>query len=227
MGGRMASSQSHVFNLCFHGIGSPGRPLEPGAAVYWIDERTYLDVLDLVVDRSDVRLSFDDGNRSDVAVGLPGLVDRGLTAEFFVLAGRIDEPGSLSADDLRTLTAAGMTIGSHGWHHESWRDARGDRMNDEFVRARTTIADVVGRPVTSVACPLGLYDRRVLGELRREGYSKVMTSDRAIARAGSWLQPRFSLRAGDDASSIAEVLTAPRPISAWRSRARILAKSLR
>ena len=218
--------QEHVVNLCFHGIGTPERPLEPGEAQYWIDERTYLDILDVVSDRLDVRLSFDDGNASDVAIGLPGLLERGLNAEFYVLAGRIGEPGSLTADEVRALQSAGMTIGSHGWHHTSWRDARGDRIDAELVGARTTIADIVGRPVTVAACPLGLYDRRVLGELRRHGYTKVMTSDRAVARSGSWLQPRFSVRAGDDAAYVAALLGEPRR-PAWSSRARILAKSLR
>jgi peptidoglycan/xylan/chitin deacetylase (PgdA/CDA1 family) len=218
---------AHVVNLCFHGVGAPGRSLEPGEADYWITERTFIDVLDLVTGREDVRLSFDDGNRSDVAIGLPALAERGLTAEFFVLAGRLDEPGSLSSEDLRSLRDAGMTIGSHGWHHSSWREAHGERHDDEFVRARARIAGVTGRPVTSVACPLGLYDRRVLRALRRQGYTKVMTSDRAVARPDRWLQPRFSLRAGDDVGTVERLLAPPRRRDAWRADARILVKTLR
>ncbi|GAA1969436.1 polysaccharide deacetylase family protein [Nocardioides panacihumi] len=216
-----------LYNLCFHGIGTPERPLEPGEADYWITPRTYADVLDLVVGRDDVRLSFDDGNRSDVAIGLPGLLERGLSAEFFVLAGRIDEPGSLSAADMRALAAAGMRIGSHGWDHVSWRDATDAGLEDELVAARRAIGEVVDRPVDTAACPLGLYDRRVLGALRRLGYTRVMTSDRAVARPDAWMQPRFSLRAGDDAAYVAELLRPPGRIPTWSANSRILAKSLR
>ena len=51
---------------------------------------------------------------SDFVYGLPALLDRGLTATFFVVAGRLGEPGFLSENDVRTLVSAGMTIGCHG-----------------------------------------------------------------------------------------------------------------
>lgn len=44
----------------------------------------FAQVLEAVAKRSDVRISFDDGNASDVEVALPRLVD--LTAEFFLPA---------------------------------------------------------------------------------------------------------------------------------------------
>ncbi len=82
--------------------------------------------------------------------------------------------------------------------------------------------------VDTAACPLGGYDRRVLGELRRREYRRVMTSDRATADPGTWLQPRFSIRADDDVASVERQLIGAR--AAWRrarNDVRILAKSLR
>ena len=52
-----------------------------------------------------MRLSFDDGNSSDVEIALPALRERGLPRRFFVVAGRLDRPGSLSRDDVRELHA--------------------------------------------------------------------------------------------------------------------------
>src|SRR5690349_5004764 len=92
-----------VFNVCFHGIGRPARLLEPGEDAYWISADTYHRILDSIAPRSDVRLSFDDGNISDVEIGLPGLLERGLTATFFPLVGRLDQPGSLGHDHVREL----------------------------------------------------------------------------------------------------------------------------
>ena len=110
-----------VVNLCFHGIGTPARDTEPGEDAYWISTDLYRRVLDVVAEDPHVRISFDDGNASDVEIGLPGLVERGLTATFFVLAGRLDQPGSLAVDDVRALATAGMRIGSHGMDHRPWR----------------------------------------------------------------------------------------------------------
>jgi peptidoglycan/xylan/chitin deacetylase (PgdA/CDA1 family) len=216
-----------VTNLCFHGVGAAERTLEPGEEEYWITESTFLGVLDLIAGRDDVRLSFDDGNVSDVAIGLPALRDRDLRGEFYVIAGRIGETGSLSSSDLREIRAAGMTIGSHGMHHRSWREAREVLADDEFDRARSAIAEASAGPVTSAACPLGLYDRRVLRELRERGYDKVMTSDRARADPRAWLQPRFSVRRHDSVTDVAALLTPVSLSNDLRSQTRMMLKRLR
>ncbi|SDD56532.1 polysaccharide deacetylase family protein [Nocardioides lianchengensis] len=187
---------THV-NLCFHGIGRPGPEREPGESSYWIGTDLFHRVLDLVADDPRVRLSFDDGNASDVEVALPALVERGLHATFFVLAGRLDDPRSLDADGVRLLQAHGMTVGTHGMDHRPWRGMDPATATRELDRARTDLAAVTGRPVEHAALPLGRYDRVLLSRLRARGYAGVHTSDRAWAREGAWLQPRFSLRATD------------------------------
>ncbi len=197
-------------NVCFHGIGTPRRELEDGEARYWIPADRYLEILDVLTGDDRVRISFDDGNVSDIEDGLPGLVDRGLDATFFVLAGRLDQPGSLSSDDVRSLVAAGMRIGSHGMAHQPWRGLEDGERHRELVEARDRLRSVSGRPVEEAALPLGRYDRRLLGELRRLGYRAVHTSDRRWARSSAWLQPRFSVHADDTAESVRrQVLATP------------------
>lgn len=197
-------------NVCFHGVGRPRRELEPGEERYWVGIDTFQSVLDLLVGRDDVRISFDDGNWSDVEYGLPALLDRGLSATFFVLAGRLGQQGSLDADAVRHLAGHGMSIGSHGMDHATWRRMDGETATRELVDARELLSDVVGAPVTEAACPRGQYDRRALQQLRHAGYDAVHTSDRARAHADTWLQPRFSVRDDDSAETIArEVLSPP------------------
>jgi peptidoglycan/xylan/chitin deacetylase (PgdA/CDA1 family) len=198
-----------LVNVCFHGIGSPARELEPGEAPYWIAESEFLRILDVLAGREEVRLSFDDGNASDVEIGLPALRERGLRATFFALAGRLGSPGSLSGPDLRDLTAAGMTIGSHGMDHVPWRGLSPAAVTRELEDARATLAQESGTAVDQAALPLGRYDRTTLGHLRRLGYTAVHTSDRRPAREGAWLQPRHSVRAGDSAESVARDMLAP------------------
>ncbi|MET1133405.1 MAG: polysaccharide deacetylase family protein [Aeromicrobium sp.] len=189
-------------NVCFHGIGTPGRELEPGEAPYWVTHDTFLEVLDAIAGDDRVRISFDDANASDMVHGLPALLARGITATFFVLAGRLDQPGSLGSDDVRALAAAGMTIGTHGMDHRPWRGLTPEDGRRELEDARDLIAGVVGAPVDQAALPLGRYDRRLLRQLRRLGYAAVHTSDRRWAHEGSWLQPRFSVVSSDTGASV-------------------------
>lgn len=193
---------AHVTNICFHGIGEPERELEPGEDRYWISQDAYEDILDAVAGRPEVRISFDDGNHSDVAIGLPGLQARGLSATFFVLAGRLGKPGSVDRLDVRLLRVAGMRIGTHGMDHVSWRGLDAAGVRRELIQAREQITMAAGETVDEAALPLGRYDRTTLRHLRRLGYEHVYTSDRAHAVAGSWLQPRFSVTAEDDGASV-------------------------
>ncbi|NGN93043.1 polysaccharide deacetylase family protein [Nocardioides sp. KC13] len=198
----MDDMPAHVTNICFHGIGEPERELEPGEDRYWISRDAYEDILDAVAGRPEVRISFDDGNHSDVVLGLPGLLNRGLTATFFVLAGRLGKRGSVDRLDIRLLRVAGMRIGTHGMDHVSWRGLDAAGVRRELIEAREQITMAAGEVVEEAALPLGRYDRTTLRHLRRLGYQHVHTSDRAHAVAGAWLQPRFSVTADDDGDTV-------------------------
>lgn len=189
-----------LVNLTFHGIGTPRRALAGGERATWIDIRGFLHLMDRVAGRPDVRVTFDDGNASDVDVALPALLDRGLVGEFFVCAGLLGGPGRISASGLRELVAAGMPVGSHGWGHRDWRRVRDRTAVQEFLDAPKAIEDVTGMPVRHAAVPFGSYDRTVLAAMRRAGMTCVYTSDRGRVRPNAWLQPRNSVPhdAGDE-----------------------------
>ncbi|TFD79425.1 polysaccharide deacetylase family protein [Cryobacterium fucosi] len=196
-----------IINLCFHGIGSIAHEREPGESRYWVATERFLRILDEVRERPDVRLSFDDGNRSDVEVAFPAVRERALRASFFALAGRLDDPASLSPSDLRELRNAGMTIGSHGWTHTPWRGLGADDARRELIDARTALAEASGGVIQNAALPLGRYDRQLLGRLKRSGYQTVYTSDRFPTRSATWLQARYSITSDDTVESIRSVIT--------------------
>ena len=195
-----------ITHLCFHGIGQCRSEREPGEAQYWVSADVFLGILDGVAGKEDVQLSFDDCNASDVNVALPALQERGLSATFFPLAGRLDDPASLTAQDLRDLRAAGMGIGNHGWRHIPWRSLGPEDERRELVEARSALEEACGADVTTAALPLGRYDRAALVSLRRAGYRTVFSSDRFPARSGSWLQARYSVMADDSVESVLAVV---------------------
>src|SRR5689334_16744292 len=96
-----------TINLTVHGIGDTGRLLDPGEDLTWVSTEQFVSVLNATVDRPDVRITFDDGNRSDVEIALPRLMERGLRATFFILAGRLGEAGRLDSADLKELVGSG------------------------------------------------------------------------------------------------------------------------
>lgn len=217
-----------AINISFHGIGTPQRPLELGEERYWISKDFYGRVLGEVAQRDDVTISFDDGNTSDIALGLDGLLQYERKATFFVLAGRLGRGGSLTVSDLEELRRYGMTIGTHGMDHLPWRSLSGAQRERELVHAREMIAEAAGAPVCEAALPLGRYDRTLLATLRRLGYHRVYSSDRRRTNAGAWLQPRFSIRADDTIDSIRSTILSPPPrLHGLKARAVGVVKRLR
>lgn len=191
-----------MINVCYHGIGTPRRELEPDEDRYWLTRDQFLRSLDELATWPATTITFDDGNLSDVEVALPALVERELKASFFVLAGRLESAGSLGRESLRYLREQGMAIGSHGMHHRPWTELSDRDLHTELVVARCVLGDALGERIDHVALPLGRYNRRVIQALRREGYERVYSSDQAPARTGSWLQPRYSITGDDTAESL-------------------------
>jgi peptidoglycan/xylan/chitin deacetylase (PgdA/CDA1 family) len=216
-----------VTRLCFHGVGPVPDHVVAAERQYWVPTPFFLHLLDELVGLPGVELSFDDGNSSDVETALPALSERGMTAGFFALAGRLHAPGSLGADDLRSLVAAGMSVGSHGMEHVPWRRLDAEAQHRELTTARDLLADAAGVPITEVALPFGQYDRRTLDGLRSRSYRHVYSSDRLPANPSRWFQPRYSVRQGDDVGDVAALAGRARRQPALLARAKVLVKSYR
>lgn len=194
---RQGSMATRRVNICFHGIGVLEREREPGESSYWVTPGQFRQLIDEIATWPNARITFDDGNASDLDTALPILLERSLDATFFPLAGRMGQAGSLSAEGIAELVASGMRVGSHGMHHVPWLRLGHRDAETELVRAREQLVAVTGHPVEIAAVPLGRYDRHSLRLLKELGYTRVYTSDQRSTSDDAWLQPRFSVRAHD------------------------------
>ena len=152
------------------------------------------------------RITFDDGNASDHDIALPRLLARGLSAEFFVLTGRLGQPGSLDAERVRALLAAGMGIGSHGIAHCDWTGLDEADLTEELSVSRSVLETLCDRPVTGVGIPFGRYDARVLRAVRAAGYMAAWSSDGGRMNPAAFLRSRTSIRDGMDMAEIETIL---------------------
>jgi peptidoglycan/xylan/chitin deacetylase (PgdA/CDA1 family) len=184
-------------------------------------------MLDAVKGDRRVRITFDDGNASDLECALPALVDRGLKGEFFLVVENIGAPGYLTIAQVRELAATGMEIGLHGVDHSPWQGLDNKALDLEIVGGRRRLEDILQRPVDTAACPFGTYDRRCLRVLRSAGFRKVYTCDGGTARPREWLQSRTTVRKSHNVDDVMSWIgTSPWQPREVLRRAKTLAKRL-
>jgi peptidoglycan/xylan/chitin deacetylase (PgdA/CDA1 family) len=100
-------------------------------------------------------LTFDDGWEDGYTYAFPIMRRYGYVGTFFVVSSRIDTKDSLSAEEMRTLEAAGNEIGNHTENHVSLSSSTLARVHDEVENASEQIAAAVGHRPVSLSYPMG------------------------------------------------------------------------
>jgi peptidoglycan/xylan/chitin deacetylase (PgdA/CDA1 family) len=206
----MRRPRKQIF-LNFHGLGTPHRRVPDPEIPYWATEERFTAIIDEIVkhrDRGrDIRLTFDDGNLSDLTIGAPIIASRGISAEYFVLAGRLDDERYLSPDDIAELLDMGMSIGLHGRNHVDWRTLDPSELQDETFTARDELQAITGFPVSKVSVPFGRYDRHVIEHLDSLRFQTIYTSDGGPTRPDARIKARTSFRSDMTAQAVQKVLS--------------------
>ncbi len=143
-------SQAQLFDALYHGKPLPSKP---------------------------IIISVDDGYIDDVRTILPDLLRYHMVATFFVITGRMTEPGFVSAEAIRRLDRAGMDVGDHSAHHVDLREITPSELRMETAGSRAVLQRVLGHPVYFFAYPFGAYNDAVLAAVHAAGYTMAYTTN--------------------------------------------------
>lgn len=148
-------------------------------------------------ERRPVLLTFDDGHASNYHLAFPALADSGMRADFFVNPANVGKPGFATWAQLREMSAAGMSIQSHGYDHVYLTTLEPDVLRERLHAARVGIEDGVGAAVTLLAPPGGRMPAGLARIARECGYRHVLSSrpGRVSANAGETILPRLAVTA--------------------------------
>jgi peptidoglycan/xylan/chitin deacetylase (PgdA/CDA1 family) len=182
-----------------------------------------------------VVLTFDDGYASVLERAWPLLRERGLPATLFVVSGYLSEhqrfPWDTDAGDHVRLAGAdaiklaahdGLDVGSHTVQHKWLPHLSDPELRTELTESREAIENLVGRPVDTLAYPVGGWNRRVRDAAAAAGYRIGVTVDRGGNSSG---QHALAVRRSFAPDTVADfelvvggALTWLRPLDRWRMR---------
>ncbi len=117
-----------------------------------------------------VLLTFDDGSETHHSVALPVLTEFGFPGTFFPMTVVLGKPNWLTADQLRNLDRAGMTIGTHSYDHQRVDRLSGDQWAIQVEQPRADLAEMLGHPVDTMAYPNGVWSAEALPRVEAAGY---------------------------------------------------------
>jgi peptidoglycan/xylan/chitin deacetylase (PgdA/CDA1 family) len=173
--------QAQLFDALYKGVALPSRP---------------------------IIISVDDGYVDDVKRILPALERFHMVATFFVITGRMTEPGFLSADQIRELDSAGMDIGDHTAHHVDLRLLTASELATETAGSRKVLEHVVGHPVYFFAYPFGAYNDTVVRAVGAAGFTLAYSTAGGVTETTSapLTMPRVHVGRSETPSGLLSVL---------------------
>ena len=123
-------------------------------------------------------LTFDDGGVSAYGVTAALLEQHGWRGHFFITTDRIETPGFLNHDQLRSLRQRGHVIGSHSCSHPKRISSCSDaELAHEWGESTKVLAGIVGEPIVAASVPGGFYSRRVAEAAAAAGIRYLFTSE--------------------------------------------------
>jgi peptidoglycan/xylan/chitin deacetylase (PgdA/CDA1 family) len=160
-----------------------------------------------------IGITFDDGHVGCYEHALPALLSRRMSATFFVVTDWVGRAGRLTWQQLREMSAAGMSIQSHTHTHPFLSELSARAVEEELRRSRGRIEDELGSAVTTLSLPNGDAPRGwARDDFARLGFDWVATSRWALnhpdetARTGS--VHRITVRRATDEPRVSAMIRA-------------------
>ena len=147
-------------------------------------------------------LTFDDGYDDNYQAALPVLLRQGMRASFFVVTGRMGQPGYLSWPQAAKMRDQGIEIGSDTVHHYTLTEINLKEMERELRGSRLMLESNLSITKAVFANPFGETAPAVVTLLEKTGYQAACSSVVGLNRPGENLfmirrmsvpRPKFGL----------------------------------
>lgn len=163
-------------------------------------------------------ITADDGREPVYTYMLPLIQKYQFPVTLFVYPSAISHAKyALTWDQLKTLQKTGLfDIQCHTYWHPNFNQERKRLSAAEYeklvhvqlVTAKKVLADKLGKPITLLAWPYGIYDNHLEEQAANAGYTMAFSIDgrRASKTEKTMSQPRFMVNQGDSFKTFASMM---------------------
>jgi peptidoglycan/xylan/chitin deacetylase (PgdA/CDA1 family) len=117
-----------------------------------------------------VMLTFDDTDLDQYSVAWPEMKQYNFKGVFFIMTVSIGRPRYMSKEQIKELSDAGNTIGSHTWDHHNVKKYSGEDWVTQIEKPSRQLEQITGKPVKYFAYPFGLWNPPAIPELKKRGF---------------------------------------------------------
>jgi peptidoglycan/xylan/chitin deacetylase (PgdA/CDA1 family) len=118
-----------------------------------------------------IMLSFDDTDLDQYTVAFPEMKKYGFKGVFFIMTVSLGRPHYMSREQVRELSDAGNTIGSHTWDHHNVKKYEANDWIVQLDKPTRQLEQITGKTVRYFAYPFGLWNTAAFPELKKRGFA--------------------------------------------------------
>lgn len=154
-------------------------------------------------------ITIDDGHIDGLTNALPILERFGDVATYFVVIGRIHDPGFLGSADLQTLAGAGMEIADHTMNHVDVGRLHGLGLDFQIGGAAAAIEQITGRTPSTFAYPSGESSPEAAAVVQASGMGMAVTTHEGVLETWSnrFFVPRLRVSPSLTPEMLVRILT--------------------
>lgn len=157
----------------------------------------------LALPEKPVIITFDDGYEDAYSAALPALQKQGMTGVFYVVSEFLNKWNYMTTDQVKTLDAAGMQIGSHTVSHRDLGKMTSAQQRQQLTESKAFLEQLIGKPVRDFCYPAGKYNETTIALAKEIGYRTATTvkegrASGARVSAKPFELPRIRVSQGTD-----------------------------
>lgn len=161
-----------------------------------------------------VILTFDDGYRDMYTTAFPILRAHRFKAVAYIVAGFINAPNNVTADQVLEMDGNGVQIGAHTVSHADLTRQSPADLHHEVFDSKTMLEGLLGHPVLDFCYPSGRFNEAVEQTVEAAGFETATTTQPGIQHSEgdrfTWTRVRVS--GGESLDRFSADLSQPEPI---------------